>query len=223
MRILIFGATGMVGQSALRECLNDEAVSEVSAVGRTKTELRHPKLRQIEVRDVGDLSMVESELAPFDACLFCLGVSSAGMREDDYRKITYDLTMSVAKTLVRLNPGMAFLYVTGTGTDSTERGRVMWARVKGKTENDLLRLPFRAAYMLRPGVILPSGGVRSKTRLYRVMYDVLRPFYPLLEKASVVITSEQLGKAMLRIAREGYPKPILESDEMKRMSRPDAR
>ena len=223
MRILLFGATGMVGQSALRECLNDEAVSEVLTVGRTKTEFRHPKLRQIEVRDVGDLSMVESDLAPCDACLFCLGVSSAGMREEDYRKITYDLTMSVAKTLARLNSGMTFLYVTGSGTDSSERGRVMWARVKGKTENDLLRLPFRAAYMLRPGVILPSGGVRSKTRLYRVMYDILRPFYPLLERASVVITSEQLGKAMLRLARDGYSKPVLESAEIKRMSRPDAR
>ena len=223
MRILLFGATGMVGQSALLECLNDEAVSEVLTVGRTKTELRHPKLRQIEVRDVGDLSMVESELASFDACLFCLGVSSAGMREEDYRKITYDLTMSVAKTLARLNPGMTFLYVTGSGTDSSERGRVMWARVKGKTENDLLRLPFRAAYMLRPGVILPMNGVRSKTRLYQAMYDVMKPLNPLLAKLPIVITSEQLGKAMLRLARDGYSKPVLESAEIKRMSRPDAR
>lgn len=161
---------------------------------------------------------MEGDLTGFDACFFCLGVSSAGMSEEKYTAITYDLTLSVANTLVRLNPNMTFTYVTGTGTDSSERGRSMWARVKGKTENDLLKLPFKAAYMFRPGGILPLHGVRSKTKFYQAVYTIMKPFYPMLEKwfPNSVTTSEKVGRAMIQIAINGYSKPIIESTDMNR-------
>lgn len=153
-----------------------------------------------------------------NACFFCLGVSSVGMKEDEYRKITYDMTLSVAQTLARLNPQMTFIYVSGSGTDSSEKGRSMWARVKGKTENDLLRLPFQAAYMFRPGAILPSYGVKSKTKLYQFFYDAMKPFYPLLKKLRIVVTSEQLGKAMIQVASGGYPRSVIENNELKKIT-----
>lgn len=208
----------MVGQSVLRECLLDTRIKSVVTIGRNATGQQHPKLREIVQANLLDLLVVEDELSGFDACFFCLGVSSAGMSEEKYTAITYDLTMSVAKTLVRLNPGMTFIYVTGAGTDSSERGRSMWARVKGKTENDLLKLPFKAAYMFRPGGILPLHGVRSKTKLYQAVYTVMKPFYPMLEKwfPNSVTTSEKVGRAMIGVAINGYPKPIIESSDLNR-------
>lgn len=208
----------MVGQSVLRECLLDTRIKSVVTIGRNATGQQHPKLRELVHTNLLDLSALEGELSGFDACFFCLGVSSAGMSEEKYTAITYDLTMSVAKTLVRLNPAMTFTYVTGTGTDSSERGRSMWARVKGKTENDLLKLPFKAAYMFRPGGILPLHGVRSKTKLYQAVYTVMKPFYPMLEKwfPNSVTTSEKVGRAMIETAINGYPKPIIESTDINR-------
>lgn len=216
MRVLIFGATGMVGQSVLRECLLDSNVQSILSIVRNPTGQRHDKLHELVHQDLYDLSAIEHSLSGFDACFFCIGVSSAGMSEERYRRITYDLTLSVAQTLSRLNPNMTFIYITGMGTDSSEKGSSMWARVKGKTENDLLRLPFKAAYMFRPGGILPLHGIRSKTRLYQLFYDVLRPLYPLLQKLfpNSVTTSEQLGRAMIKVARYGYPKAIIESSEI---------
>jgi uncharacterized protein YbjT (DUF2867 family) len=216
MRILLFGATGMVGQGVLRECLLDEAVTEVLAVGRSATGRRHPKLRELVVPDVGDLSAVEGELAGFDACFFCLGVSSVGMSEAEYARLTYDLTLGVARTLARVSPGLTFVYVSGAGTDSTERGRSMWARVKGRTENALLALPFRAAYMFRPGYIQPLHGIRSKTPLYRAAAAVIAPFVPLLRRLApdAVTTTEQVGRAMLAVARGGYAKRHLEARDI---------
>ncbi|MZQ85089.1 NAD-dependent epimerase/dehydratase family protein [Paenibacillus sp. 5J-6] len=218
MNVLLFGATGMVGQSVLRECLLDTRIKSVVTIGRNATGQQHPKLRELVHANLLDLSAMEGELSGFDACFFCLGVSSAGMSEEKYTAITYDLTLSVAKTLVRLNPAMTFTYVTGTGTDSSERGRSMWARVKGKTENDLLKLPFKAAYMFRPGGILPLHGVRSKTKLYQAVYTIMKPFYPMLEKwfPNSVTTSEKVGRAMIEIAINGYSKPIIESMDMNR-------
>ncbi|MCY9662895.1 NAD-dependent epimerase/dehydratase family protein [Paenibacillus chondroitinus] len=218
MNVLLFGATGMVGQSVLRECLLDPRIKKVVTIGRNATGQQHPKLSELVHANLLDLSALEGELSGFDACFFCLGVSSAGMSEEKYTAITYDLTMSVAKTLVRLNPAMTFTYVTGAGTDSSERGRSMWARVKGKTENDLLKLPFKAAYMFRPGGILPLHGVRSKTKLYQAVYTVMKPFYPLLEKwfPNSVTTSEKVGRAMIEAAINGYPKPIIESSDLNR-------
>ncbi|MDU0204236.1 NAD-dependent epimerase/dehydratase family protein [Paenibacillus sp. MAH-36] len=216
MNVLLFGATGMVGQSVLRECLLDTRIKRVVTIGRNATGQQHPKLNELVHVNLLDLSALEGKLSGFDACFFCLGVSSAGMSEEKYKAITYDLTMSVAKTLVRLNPAMTFTYVTGAGTDSSERGRSMWARIKGKTENDLLKLPFTAAYMFRPGGILPLHGVRSKTKLYQAVYTVMKPFYPMLEKwfPNSVTTSEKVGRAMIEVAINGYPKPIIESSDL---------
>jgi uncharacterized protein YbjT (DUF2867 family) len=212
MNILIFGATGMVGQGVLRECLLASDVERVVAVGRNATGQQHPKLQELVVKDMYDYSAVESQLQGFDACFFCLGVSSVGMKEDDYRRITYDLTMAAATVLARLNPGMTFTYVTGAGTDSSERGSSMWARVKGATENALLRLPFKAAYMFRPGIIQPLHGVRSKTPLYHGIYVVISPLLSLAYRLwpDRMTTSEQVGRAMLAVARRGAPKALLE-------------
>ncbi|MBH5318468.1 NAD-dependent epimerase/dehydratase family protein [Paenibacillus sp. GSMTC-2017] len=221
MKVIIFGATGMVGQSTLRECLLDEEVQEIVAVGRNRTAQQHKKLNQIELNHISDLSSIENKITGFDACFFCLGVSSAGMKEEEYIKITYDYTLSVANTLARLNPQMTFIYVSGSGTDSSEKGRSMWARVKGKTENALLQLPFKEAYMFRPGAIIPLHGVKSKTKWYQFFYDVLKPLNSLLLKINSVITSEQIGKAMIEAARKGYSKPIIESNELKIISMRD--
>ena len=216
MRVLVFGATGMVGQGVLRECLLDPEVDAVVAIGRSATGQEHAKLRDLVAPDLFDLSALASQLRGFDACFFCLGVSSAGMSEPDYRRVTFDLTLAVARFLVPGNPGMTFVYVTGAGTDSSEKGRMMWARVKGATENALLRLPFKAAVMFRPAGIVPLHGVRSKTRLYRLAYTVTRPLWPLLHAVfpQFVTTSEQVGRAMLAVAKRGAPKPILESRDI---------
>jgi uncharacterized protein YbjT (DUF2867 family) len=213
MNVLLFGATGMVGQGVLHECLLDPNVRSVVTIGRSKMGQQHEKLREIVHENLFDLSAIESELSGFDACFFCLGVSSAGMTEEAYQRVTYDITMAVAETLARLNPEMTFVFVSGAGTDSTERGRTMWARVKGKTENALLRLPFKAAYMFRPAVIQPLHGIKSKTKSYRVLYAVMAPILPLLKALlpGYVTTTKQVGRAMLKVARQGAPKRILEN------------
>ena len=217
MNVLLFGATGMVGQGVLRECLLDPDVQQVRSVGRTPTGIQHPKLQETIHRDLWHYSEIEADLSGFDACLFVLGVSSAGMKAEAYEHVTYGITMAAAETLCRLNPGMKFLYVSGAGTDSTERGKSMWARVKGKTENALLRLPFAAAYMFRPGVIQPLYGARSKTPAYRMIYIVAKPLLSLLHRAfpNHVLTTEEIGQAMLMVAKRGYPKPILETADIR--------
>jgi uncharacterized protein YbjT (DUF2867 family) len=216
MKVILFGATGMVGQGVLRECLLDPDVERVLAVGRSPTGQRHAKLREIIHKDFTDFSGIESELSGYDACFFCLGVSSVGMDPERYRHLTYDVTMAAATTLARLNPGMVFTYVTGRGTDSTEQGPVRWARVKGKTENDLLKLPFKAAYMFRPAGIQPLHGVRSKTGWINAVYAVTAPLLAVMVRATphYMTTSERLGRAMIKVARDGYPKPILESEDI---------
>lgn len=218
MNVLLFGATGMVGQGVLRECLIDPGVERVLAVGRSSTGRRDEKLTEALLPDVGDLSGVEDRLAGYDACFYCLGVSSVGMSEERYTKLTYDLALSVAGTLVRINPAMTFVYVSGAGTDASEKGRVMWARVKGRTENALRRLPFRAAYMFRPAGIVPMHGVRSKTAWYRVLYAAMSPLYPVLTALfpNGVTTTEKVGRAMLAVARRGYPGPVLETRDINR-------
>ena len=206
----------MVGQGVLRECLLDPNVQQVLSIVRTPTNQHHPKLRELVPTDFFDYSAIEFELTGFDACFFCLGVSSAGMDEAKYKHLTYDLTLAAATTLAKLNPNMTFVYVSGAGTDSTERGRSMWARVKGKTENDLLKLPFKAAYIFRPGAIQPMHGIRSKTRLYQTFYTVLNPILPFLKSAfpQYITTTKELGRAMLRVAKHGYPQPILETKDI---------
>ncbi|PLZ03227.1 epimerase [Burkholderia sp. WAC0059] len=216
MKILIYGATGMVGQGVLRECLRVADVELVQTVGRRETGIRHPKLREKVLPDLADSRAIEPDLAGFDACFFCLGVSSIGMSEADYARITYDLTMAVATPLARLNPQMTFICVTGAGTDSTERGRSMWARVKGRAENALQRLPFRAVYLFRPGAIEPLEGVRSKTRLYHAIYVLTKPLWPLLRLVlgERLVTTADMGQAMLEVARHGAATAVLEAREL---------
>ena len=163
MKVILFGASGMVGQGVLRECLLDPDIATVLAIGRSPLGQQHEKLREIVRRDLFNYAPIEEQLRGYDACFFCLGVSSVGMTEADYRHLTYDLTIAAAQTLAKLNPNMTFIYISGASTDSTETGRTMWARVKGQTENALLRLPFKAAYMFRPGFIQPLHGIKSKT------------------------------------------------------------
>ena len=216
MKVILFGATGMVGQGVLRECLLASDVDNVLAIGRTAPGSNTRSCRKSSASDLFDLSPIESRLSGFDACFFCLGVSAAGMSEQDYRRVTYELTISVAKTLVRLNPTMTFIYVSGAGTDSTERSRMMWARVKGKTENDLLKMPFRAAYMFRPGYIQPLHGIRTKTKWYGALYAVMGPLYPIWKRLlpKYVTTTECVGRAMLNVVRHGAPKRFLENQDI---------
>jgi hypothetical protein len=191
----------------------------VLAVGRNPSGQRHAKLHEIVHDDFLDFSRIESQLAGYDACFFCLGVSSLGMSEEQYRRLTYDITLAAARTLAKLNPQMVFVYVTGRGTDSSERGKLMWARVKGKTENDLLKLPFKAAYMFRPAGIQPLHGIRSKTGWVQAIYVGAAPLLSLLNRLAptYVTTTEQVGRAMIKVARDGYPKPVLESDDINRI------
>lgn len=220
MNVLIFGATGMVGQGVLSECVSAPDVETIATIGRTATGLVNPNLREIILRDMSSYADLEGELTGFDACFFCLGVSSTGMKEADYQHVTYDLTLTAAGTLSRLNPEMAFIYVSGAGTDSSEMGRVMWARVKGKTENALLRLPFHA-YMFRPGLIQPMDGIISRTRLYRVMYTLMKPLLSPLRWAfpNLVLTTRDIGQAMLAVARFGYSSRILEVKDIRAVVR----
>ncbi|MGB6197927.1 MAG: hypothetical protein WA871_07090 [Candidatus Acidiferrales bacterium] len=216
MKIILFGATGMVGQGVLRECLLDPEIESVLSIGRTAMGKQHGKLREIVRKDLFNYADIENELRGYDACFFCLGVTSTGKTEPDYRHLTYDLTLAAAEVLARLDPSMTFIYVSGTGTDSTERGRLMWARVKGATENALLRLPFKAAYMFRPGVIQPMHGEISKTRLYRVMYVFTGWMIPLLIRVfpKYVTTTERMGRAMIEVAKRGAPKKVLETRDI---------
>ena len=205
MNVVLFGATGMVGQGVLRECLLDGDVRRVVSVVRSPSGQQHEKLREIVAVNFLDLSSISAELTGLDACIYCLGVSSAGMTEEQYKRITYEYTMEAARTLVESNPGLTFLYVSGSGTDSSERGRIMWARVKGKTENALLRLGFQG----RPGFIQPLHGIKFKTRLYRAIYAVSTPISPVLRAIfpQYVMTTEQLGRAMLAVAKTGTRNP----------------
>src|SRR5258708_32739406 len=217
MKVILFGATGMVGWGAVRECLLDRDVHAVLGVGRSATGQSHEKLREIVHGDLLDLSPIEDKLAGHDGCFFCLGVSSAGMTEDAYTRVTYDIAVAVGQILIRHNPSMTFIFVSGAGTDSSERGRTMWARVKGKTENALLRLPFKGAYMFRPAFIQPLHGITSKTRSYRVLHAIFRPPAPPRKTLFPrhVTTTEQVGRAMLKVAKQGAAKPVLESEDIR--------
>jgi len=214
MNVILFGASGMVGQGVLRECLLDPGVDKILSIGRSRTGREDPKLQEIVHKDIANLAPIEDQLRGYDACFFTLGVSSVGMKEADYRRVTYDLTLGAAQTLGRLNPEMTFIYVSGAGTDSG--GRSMWARVKGETENALLGLPFRAAYMFRPAFIQPLHGIKSKTALYQIPYTILGPFNSLVLKffPKYATSTEVLGRAMIKAARQGAPKKVLESQDI---------
>jgi uncharacterized protein YbjT (DUF2867 family) len=216
MNVVIFGASGMVGQGVLLECLRDTGVEQLLIIGRSSAGRQHAKLREVIVKDLFDVASYAEELTGLDACFFCLGVSSAGMTEAAYRNLIYDLTVSVAQEIAARNHALCFVYISGAGTDSTEHGRTMWARVKGATENALLRMPFRSAFMFRPGVIQPLDGIRSKTRAYRLLYVVAAPVLPLLRRAfpNSILTTREIGQAMLAVARNGWPRPVLEAKDI---------
>jgi uncharacterized protein YbjT (DUF2867 family) len=212
MKVIVFGGSGMVGQGVIRECLLDPEIESVLSIGRSASGFTHAKLIELKPGDSFDLTGIEAQMKGYDACFFCLGVSSVGLAEGKYRQITYDLTLYVAQMLAKLNPDSTFIYVSGMGTDSTESGRTMWARVKGRTENALLQLPFQG-YMFRPGAIVALHGIKSKTALYRLIYPLMAPFLPWLFRhfPKYVTTTEQIGRAMIYIAREGATSRVIEN------------
>jgi uncharacterized protein YbjT (DUF2867 family) len=216
IRAILFGATGMVGEGVLYKALGHEDVESVLAIGRRSCNVKHPKLKELIHKDFYDYSAIEAQLAGWNACFFCLGVTSVGKSEEEYRRLTYDLTMAAARTLSRLNTDMTFCYVSGLGTDGTEKGRSMWGRVKGKTENDLRALPFKAAYAFRPGFIKPYKGLKNAYGASKVVgkiYPVLKALFP-----KYVCTLEDLALAMILTARQGYESPVLEDLDIARLA-----
>ncbi|WP_405827525.1 NAD(P)H-binding protein [Streptomyces sp. NBC_01176] len=219
MRVALFGASGMVGQGVLRACLQDGGIEEVVLVVRTPLKTEHPKIREVVHTDFTDFGAVQGELEGLDACFFCLGVSSAGRDEEEYTRITYDFTLAAARAVSVNNPELTFTYVSGEGTDSTESGRSMWARVKGRTENALLAMPFHA-YLFRPGYIQPRNGAVSRTSGYRLMYGLTSWLYPVLRRLvpKYVTTTEHLGRAMIAVvALKGGGPSVLHSSEINRL------
>jgi uncharacterized protein YbjT (DUF2867 family) len=216
MRVVLFGATGMVGQGVLLECLRDPAVERVLIVGRRPSGQSNPKVTEVVHDDFGDFSKIASQLAGYDACFFCLGVTSAGMSEADYARVTVGYTVAAATVLARMNPGMTFIFVSGAGADSSGTSRTMWARVKGRAENEVFAMPFKAAYAFRPAFIQPLDGITSRTRAYRIFYKLLAPVVPVVRRLApkYVTTTSEIGRAMLRVAREGWPTRVLESRDI---------
>lgn len=217
IKVIITGVTGMVGEGVLHECLNHPEVSAVLVVGRRPSGKSHLKLKEIVHPDFFDLSPIESQLAGYDACFFCLGVSAIGLSAEDYYKFTYTLTMHVAGTLSRVNPAMTFCYISGAGTDSTEKGRSRWARVKGKTENDLMKLPFRDVYAFRPGFIRPTKGLSNTLSFYRYvnwLFPLARAIYP-----KGFCTLRELGLAMINVGISGYSEKVIEGGDIIALAR----
>lgn len=214
--VIITGATGMVGKGVLLECLDHDSIGNVLVIGRNSLEMKHPKLKELIHKDFTNFSNVSDQLVGYNACFFCLGISSQGLKKEDYIRITYDFTLSLAKTLYAINPEMTFNYVSGEGTDSVEKSRMFWARVKGKTENDLLNLGFKQAFMFRPGVIIPLRGIKSRTKSYQFMYD----YFTWLVKAikaiapNAVVDTTQIGLAMINSVIRGYSKHILKPKDI---------
>jgi len=216
MRVLILGATGMIGQGVLRECLADPAVTSVLVAGRTSLGQTHPKLTELIKSDLSSWVDVEAQLTGIDACFYCLGISSSGMSEADYTRVTYDYALALATSLHRASTSATFCFISGASTDATEKGSVMWARVKGRAENALSRIGFRQLFHFRPAYIQPMDGIVSKTASYRAMYAVMSPLYPLLKRVApkLVTSTRQIGRAMLNVTRRGFPKQVLESADI---------
>jgi uncharacterized protein YbjT (DUF2867 family) len=214
MRVILFGATGMIGRGVLRECLLDPGVERVLAIGRSSSGQTHEKLRDMLLPDLTDYSAVGGELSGYDACFFCLGVSSGGVSESDYRRITYDIAVAAGRALFEASPAMTFVFVSGAGTDAGSK--TMWARIKGEAENAILAMPFRAKYVFRPAVVRPMHGITSRTAAYRIAYAVMWPLMPVVAALApgYVTTTERVGRAMLNVARRGAPKAVLESDDI---------
>ena len=221
MKVIITGTTGMVGKGVLLECLDHKVITEVLSIGRSSLKMNHPKLKELIHPDFSSFASVKDQLKGYDACYACMGVSVAGLSEIDYTKMTYDFTLALAKELYALNPQMTFTYVSGEGTDSTEKSRSMWARVKGKTENSILQLGFKQAYMFRPGAIIPLRGIKSKTKLYQFFYDYfmwLLKLMKILNPKSIVSTTD-IGLAMINASLNGYGQRIIRPRDIIRLSK----
>ncbi|MEZ4918173.1 MAG: NAD(P)H-binding protein [Saprospiraceae bacterium] len=216
MKVIITGSTGMVGHAAVIECLENAQVEQVMVINRRPIALQHPKLKEALLGDYSEIDSIRDQLAGYDACFHCMGVSAMGLSEEEYTKITFDHTKGLADQLYQLNPQSVFIYVSGTGTDSTEQGSLMWARVKGKTENYILNKGFNDAYAFRPGMILPEKGVKTKVRMYQILYTLLRPFYPLFRRMNSVTTSSILGRAMIQVVLHPQDQKVLENSEINR-------
>lgn len=217
LKAIITGATGMVGEGVLHECLQHNDVEEVLVAGRRSCGVIHPKLKELILPDFFNLSAIENQLVGYNACFFCLGVSSVGMKEPEYYKFTYELTMKFASTLVNHNPGMVFCYISGAGTDSSEKGRMMWVRVKGKTENGLVKLPFKKVYNFRPGIITPTKGLKNTLGFYKYL-GWLIPVIKLISPR-MVSSLKELGLAMINAASKGYEKQVLEVKDIVDLSK----
>lgn len=220
MKALIFGATGMVGDGVLHECLADARVSAVVAVTRSALTISNPKIRELRRSDFFDFSDMKAELASVDACFFCLGDSAVGMNEASYRRVTFDITLAAARALAASHPGATFCYVSGEGVNGSEDRGLMWVRVKSATENALLGLPLET-YLFRPGLIQPRAGVQSKTRVYRLAYTLISPFFPLIKRLAPthVTTAANIGRAMINVATDGYPTRFLENTDINAAAR----
>lgn len=215
MKVIVTGATGMVGEGVILECLHNEKVSEVLMLNRKHFNLQHPKLKEITVKDFTQLENIRDAFNGYDACFFCAGISSVGLKENAYRHITYDVTLNVAKTLSSINPSMTFIYVSGSGTDSTEKGKLMWARVKGKTENDLLKIPFKAVYNFRPGMMKSTHGQKNVKWGFKLMdglYPLMNFLFP-----SFVSTLQEVAIAMIEVTLNKYSSPIVEVSDIKKI------
>lgn len=221
IKAIITGSTGMVGEGVLHECLLHPDVESVLVINRKPCGVKHEKLKEIILKDFFDLSAIENQLTGYNACYFCSGVSSVGKKEEEYKRFTYDLTLNFANTLIKiygeLSRTINFCYVSGVGTDSTEKGRSMWARVKGKTENDLLKLPFKDAYMFRPGYIQPTKGLKNAYKAYKIF----APFYPIMKLlfSKYATTLKEVGLAMINVTLYGADKKILECKDIVRQSK----
>ena len=214
MQVIITGATGMVGKGVLLECLDDDRIIEVLLINRSPIDIKHPKINEVIHRDFTDLSSIQHELKNYNACFHCMGVSSAGIKEEQYFELTYTITENLVNVLYNFNPNMTFIYVSGDGSDSTENSKTMWARVKGKTENLIFNKGFKDAYAFRPGIILPKRGVKSKTKLYNSLYVLMRPIIPLMKKMKSVTSTENIGKAMIGLTVNSQQVKILSGSEI---------
>ena len=219
IKAIIFGSSGMIGKGLLRECLRNPKIESILAINRQPSNLRYTILKEIIHENFFDISALTEDLKGYNTCFFCLGVSAMGLSENDYNKITYDLTIYIAETLLKINKEMTFCYISAAGADSSEKGRIMWARVKGKTENALLKMPFTKAYMFRPGYIQPMIGIKSKTKLYNKLYSITKPFYFILRRfKSFVTNSEALSSSMINAVAKGYEKNILKSSDINKIA-----
>lgn len=217
-KVIITGSTGMVGRSTLNECLTNDKVAQILVINRRTVGLTHPKLKEIIHSDFFDFSSLKNELVGYDACFHCMGVTSVGKNEAEFTKFTFDITKSLVDTCYAANSNMVFNYVSGAGTDSTEKGSTMWARVKGKTENYILNKGFKDAYMFRLGALIPEGKVSSGTSWYKFLYIVLKPFYPLIKKLKSVTTSSKFGKAMINTVDANQELKYLEGGDINAMA-----